>query len=256
MEKSATSALSVTKNTASVSSIPSKTACEKSASLTEMQKTARQSHSRWGGSVFITPTSQCRHPHPSTAPNSHSPRGSSHTGGRGGVHASMEYTFNLPTSWATSQGPHPSLASFDQAQPSPLGANNLLPWAVVPVTGCSNDVATCVKIYNAVRQSQIPNYLGVKLPLPSGLLIPEWRRRLVGYHDELLCDYLAYGWPINYMAYHAPVATHINHSSALAYPRHVDQFLARECKEGAMLGPFPQPPFSPWSHTSPLLTRE
>ena len=168
----------------------------------------------------------------------------------------MEYTFNFPTSWVTSQGPLPSLTASDQSQLSPLGANNLLPWAAVPVTGCSNEIKTCVKIYNAVRESRLPNYLGVKLPLPSGLLIPEWRRRLVDYHDESLCDYLAYGWPINYMSSVAPVATNINHSSALAYPRHVDQFLARECTEGAMLGPFPQPPFAPWSHTSPLLTRE
>ena len=38
----------------------------------------------------------------------------------------------------------------------------------------------------------------LRLPVPSGLNIPEWRSRLSVYHDSSLCDFLEFGWPIGY----------------------------------------------------------
>ena len=50
-------------------------------------------------------------------------------------------------------------------------------------------------IYEAVRHSGIPNAMGCRIPVPSGLNIPEWRKLLGGSQDDrTLCDYLEFGF--------------------------------------------------------------
>lgn len=94
---------------------------------------------------------------------------------------------------------------------------------------------TPLLIYDIVRSSGVPNYLGARIPLPHKLCIPAWRAYLATYlADPLLCDYLAYGWPINYTSPVNPTPTNANHASALAYPQHVDDYLAKEVHHGAI----------------------
>lgn len=112
-----------------------------------------------------------------------------------------------------------------------------------------------MQIYDAVRCLGVPNYMGARIPIPSGLNVDEWRRQLRGYPDARICDYLIYGWPISYTANTIPHPTWDNHPSARDYPSHVQDFLDKECGHGVMLGPFPSPPFTPWVQVSPLMTR-
>lgn len=109
------------------------------------------------------------------------------------------------------------------------------------------------KIYEAVWASGRPNFMHVRAPLPSQLNIPAWRLYLRDYWDQLLPDCLEFGWPIGYVTSTWPKSTVRNHSSSLAYPSSVTQFLTREINHGAILGPFDAPPFLP-CHTSPLMT--
>ena len=48
-----------------------------------------------------------------------------------------------------------------------------------------------------------------------------------------------------------------NHASAIDYPEQVQAFLKKEAALGGVVGPFstPPPPFHPWCHTSPLMSR-
>lgn len=78
---------------------------------------------------------------------------------------------------------------------------------------------------------------------------------LKGYHDEQICGYLDYGWPISYTGVKPPTPVENNHKSALDYAEHIDAFLQKECAMGAMIGPFSKPPFEPWFQVSPLMTR-
>lgn len=110
-------------------------------------------------------------------------------------------------------------------------------------------------IYDKVRKYGVPNYMGAKAPIPSGLNIPAWRESLSAYDDNKICDYLEFGWPINYSANFLPHPTPDNHLSAMQYSAHVQEFLDFECGLGAMLGPFTHPPYTPWFQTSPIMTR-
>ena len=111
-------------------------------------------------------------------------------------------------------------------------------------------------IYDAVQSSQLPNFMHCRLPLPTATNIPTWRAWLEDYHDNIICDYMEFGWPIGYMADDLPQTVSQNHTSSIAYPHHVDHFLAVELQHSALLGPFPNthPPFT-FVATSPLMSR-
>lgn len=98
------------------------------------------------------------------------------------------------------------------------------------------------ELYDSVLKHGVPNYIGARIRIPSGLNIVAWREALVGREDERIVEYLEFGWPINYSATFLPHATSKNHQSALDYPEHVQDFLDKECSLGAMLGPFARPP--------------
>jgi hypothetical protein len=116
--------------------------------------------------------------------------------------------------------------------------------------------AAYLRIFDVVRASRLPNYLGARVPLPHGLHMPAWRYYLRDYvQDLLLCDFLEFGWPISYAANQPPTPADAKHASAWAYPRDIETYLDTERAHGAILGPFSQTPFQPWFQTNALMTR-
>lgn len=109
-------------------------------------------------------------------------------------------------------------------------------------------------LYEAVRNSGLPNHLKAKITVPSALNLPAWESLLANYHDKELCQFLRYGWPVGYTASAPPPPVNRNHDSATDFPEHIKRFLAKELKLGGLLGPFTDFPFTPWCHTAPLLT--
>jgi hypothetical protein len=114
----------------------------------------------------------------------------------------------------------------------------------------------CFHIYDTVRVSGVPNFLSLRVSLPHGLNIPQWRGYLKGYTDVSLVDFLDFGFPVGFDSKFPLISTYSNHASAQNYPEHVQYYLDTECQEGAMLGPFDSTPFWPWLHISPLMTRD
>ena len=111
-----------------------------------------------------------------------------------------------------------------------------------------------LNIYRAVAAAETFNFCGARIPVPTNLNIPAWRKHTQGYHDAAVVDLLEFGFPIGYEG-PIPHATKKNHSSAVQHPTHVQAFLDKEVSKGAIIGPFKEPPFTPWMQTSPLLTR-
>ena len=109
-------------------------------------------------------------------------------------------------------------------------------------------------IFAATRKTCLPNRLGARITVPSGLNLKNWETELRDYHDPTLTDYLRYGWPTGYTAPIPPANTNTNHPSARDYRSHVDAFIVKELALGGLLGPFKNPPFQPWCHTAPLMT--
>ena len=113
-------------------------------------------------------------------------------------------------------------------------------------------MSTVVQLNALLHRSVAPNAFSLRLPVPSALNIPQWRHRLITYHDKDLCDFLEFGWPIGYTKLTLPQSSHQNHGSALAQPGVIDAFLEKECNLGATCGPFSANPLQPPLTTSPL----
>ena len=142
-------------------------------------------------------------------------------------------------------------ATIDLHSPLPGGANR------DTVRRCSY---VCqderLLLYDAVHATKLPNFMQCRTPLPSPLNIHKWRYYWSDYNDNIVCDFMEFGWPIGYMSPALPQSILQNHASSLAYPAHVDHFIDTELRHGALIGPFPQthPPFTHVA-TSPLMSR-
>lgn len=109
--------------------------------------------------------------------------------------------------------------------------------------------------YTKIKDTALPNFLGARLPVTSGLIIENWRKYLKGYHDQNLCDFLQFGWPLGYVGTSPPKSVLVNHPSATAHTPHVEKFIRTELGHGALLGPFEDNQFEQWTRISPLMTR-
>lgn len=116
------------------------------------------------------------------------------------------------------------------------------------------DMAKQISIHTSIYQSDVPNFMGCRIPVSSGLNIPLWRSGLVDYHDSQVCDFLEFGWPIGYVKSDLPVTQVGNHKSALLYPESVDKYIAREVCCGTLMGPFRDNPLCVPLAIAPLQT--
>lgn len=111
------------------------------------------------------------------------------------------------------------------------------------------------ELYERVKAYNLPNFLGAKVPIESGLKVERWVLSLQDYHDNEICHFLAYGWPLGFLADDIPQTVSKNHPSAIDFPDHIHEFLSTELKFKAIEGPIATSPFEPWSRLSPLMTR-
>lgn len=111
-------------------------------------------------------------------------------------------------------------------------------------------------IYNAVRDTGLPNCLSARVPLASALNLPTWQALATGHpYDLWIREMLQFGFPLQYTG-PIPSAAHVeNHASALKYPEHIRRFIEKEITELAMLGPLEAHPFPDAIHVNPIMTR-
>ena len=81
------------------------------------------------------------------------------------------------------------------------------------------------RIFDIVSHTERYNFAQARCTVPSALNIGEWRRRLVGYRDTHLADYLQYGWPVNYDRFSPLWPTYKNHPSATQHEADVDHYI-------------------------------
>ena len=112
-----------------------------------------------------------------------------------------------------------------------------------------------LKLAKTIRESGVPNYWQVGVPIKSGLNIETWRRQLHDYKDQVLLQYLEYGFPLSIKDSRSLTEQNTkNHFLATQYHQAVSSYLAKERQFGAIMGPIPK--VQDYAiHCSPLITR-
>lgn len=110
-------------------------------------------------------------------------------------------------------------------------------------------------LYDQVKHQNLPNFLGARQTVSSGLNLRQWENQLAHYHDKEICWFLRYGWPVGYHLDTPPTSVGSNHQSAEQHGTHIDNFISIELEQLAIVGPFEAKPFKPWTRLSPLMTR-
>ena len=111
-----------------------------------------------------------------------------------------------------------------------------------------------IALHDLVYQSGCPNFKGIKHQMPSTMNIELWSSLLQDYDDNIVVEFLKYGWPLGYTKQDLPVTTMKNHKSALINDKHVDDYIEKELSYGALVGPFTSNPFNMPLALSPLMS--
>ena len=123
----------------------------------------------------------------------------------------------------------------------------------------TSNVNKYLRMAMIIKKSGLPNYRQAHIPLTLGLNIEAWRRYLHDYPDQKLIQYLQYGFPLSIKDPNVLNSQNEkNRYSALQFPHAIEQYLAQELSEGAIIGPvkhFGQNPEHDHIYFSPLLTR-
>ena len=117
-----------------------------------------------------------------------------------------------PTSLVPASSPCPPPEITSPTQPRPLPSKPELSHRLV-------------SLHAKLQTPSGPNAFTLRLPVPSNLNIPEWRRRLTAYPDRVICEFLEFGWPVGYSSPSPPSSSSRNHGSARAQPNIVQSYL-------------------------------
>ena len=106
-----------------------------------------------------------------------------------------------------------------------------------------------------VKESGVPNYRQVRVPIKSDLNIEAWKHHLYDYKDQVIIQYLQYGFPLSITSPDSlRELTVKNHFSAMQHKQAIASYLTKEKHHGAIVGPIPNLD-KHFIHCSPLLTR-
>ena len=118
---------------------------------------------------------------------------------------------------------------------------------------CWENIPDILQAHRLIRDSGIPNFLGMRIPVKTNLNVSNWKKHLSDYFNQQLLDLIQFGFPLDFDRNVDLCCTHRNHASAVEYASHVDQYIQEELKHGAIMGPFNSPPIP--LHVSPFMTR-
>ena len=150
--------------------------------------------------------------------------------------------FNLPRGFLAS---HPSIQTVKKADPHLLPTTPICPGPYLhlypprlqrpsPTQTFRDTYPTEADLYDKVTAHHVPNYLG--------------------HHDQQVIIFMMYGWPTSYMGDQIPTLDLTNHISATKHPAQVKKFIRKETRLTALMGPFPNTPFT-WTRTNTLMAR-
>ena len=99
------------------------------------------------------------------------------------------------------------------------------PWLQLSPINDNRHLSCTIAIYTAVVQTGLPNITSAQIPVAHGINILELRCSPHGYADKQLCDFLEFGWPMNYTHFLPPTPVTKNHASATDFPVSVSKYI-------------------------------
>ena len=118
----------------------------------------------------------------------------------------------------------------------------------LPLSGKSSLLQTIF----SVRASGKPSYLSVQVPVPTHWGLDLLENLLEDYEDELVVDYVRYGWPMSRSILPlTKVSAQVNHKGAIDFHEAINQYLATEHSSNTLLGPFCAQSFPDRTASSP-----
>ena len=118
-----------------------------------------------------------------------------------------------------------------------------------------SSIDTLLKVADCILSTGVPNYQSAKIPIKSGLNVEAWENYLQDYLDKKVLQYIKFGYPLSLLNPHELCNKEIsNHYSAWQYPSQVQEYIIKEKKLGAILGPIQDIDHNQF-HCSPLLTQ-
>ena len=114
-------------------------------------------------------------------------------------------------------------------------------------------VEEALGMFEMVQASGVPNFKQCRIPVRSNLNISIWRRRLCKYSDKVVCEYLEFGFPLDFNG-RKKLSDKVrrNHKGAREYPEFMDKYLEREKSANRIMGPFNSNPLSAPLIVSPM----
>ena len=118
-----------------------------------------------------------------------------------------------------------------------------------------SSIDTLLKVADYILSTRVPNYQSARIPIKSGLNVEAWENYLQDYSDKRVLQYIKFGYPLSLINPHELCNKEISkHYSACQYPSQVQEYINKEKKLGAILGPIQDIDHNQF-HCSPLLTR-
>lgn len=117
------------------------------------------------------------------------------------------------------------------------------------------DHAYDLQLAEEINKSGKFNFQEVRVPINTQWNTELLEQLLEGYHDKQVAELLRYGWPVDRNNdVPLPEISGRNHKGATEFPDHIDKYIDRELKLGALAGPFDKIPMEGFC-CSPLNSR-
>lgn len=117
----------------------------------------------------------------------------------------------------------------------------------------SSTFSSFINIHHAVALTSQPSY---QVLVFSTLYIAMCRELLLGYPDEIIWEFLEFGWPIGYVSDTLPIFDLRTHRGTLDFPDQVNAYLSKELELSRIAGPFDTVPLAQGFVVCPLNTME
>jgi hypothetical protein len=108
----------------------------------------------------------------------------------------------------------------------------------------SSELVDMVQAHNNIVDSGVHNFQFCRIPVKSGFNVDFLESALIDYEDSSVCEYLAFGWPVNHQGVDIPTSCPRNHSGARFHSKAIDKYIVKEASYGAVLGPFHHNPIN------------